>query len=161
MDTKQLFKALTCNKTTRPFFDGVFAKDMLSDIDSKPQLVICNTDTSEGKGKHWVAFFFQGETCEFFDSLGKDCADYGKEFSDFVERFSLKVISSRKRTQPLKSKLCGEYCLFFCFFKCKGEKLSKIVQRMTSASNVHKNVIKLFKICKAKECKFLHQCCVL
>ena len=58
LDTKQLFKALIINKTTRGFFDGVYAKDLLENIESPPELIICNTDDSDKKGEHWLAFFF-------------------------------------------------------------------------------------------------------
>lgn len=159
MDTKQLYNALIKNKTTKPFFDGIYAKDLLEDIESKPQLIICNTDPSSKPGKHWVAFFFENETCEFFDSFGKPIEFYGKEFSDFAKKFSTKQKCVNKRIQPPNTKLCGVYCLFFSFFRCKGNSLKKIVKMMSLSKSVCKIVKKLFKICKKNQSKFLH-CCI-
>ena len=158
LDTKQLFKALTTNKTTRPFFDGIYAKDLLENIESPPQLIICNTDVSFEKGEHWVAFFFQNEICEFYDSMNKPLNFYGPEFVDFVKKFSVKCITTKKRTQPVNSSLCGLYCLFFAFHKCAGKSLSAIVKKMISKKNVVTFVKKMFKICKKSESKFLMSC---
>jgi len=34
-----------------PHFDGVFSIDTLPE---RPRLLVCNTDTSDGPGRHWV-----------------------------------------------------------------------------------------------------------
>ena len=57
MNTKQLWNALINNKVTEPFFDGIFPRDMLTIIENKLQLIICNTDPSFKKGEHWILFF--------------------------------------------------------------------------------------------------------
>ena len=42
---------------------------------------ISNTDTSQGPGNHWVAFYFlKRGPFEFFDSLGHMAKDYGVGF---------------------------------------------------------------------------------
>ena len=56
MNTKQLWNALINNKVTEPFFDGIFPRDMLTIIENKLQLIICNTDPSFKKGEHWILF---------------------------------------------------------------------------------------------------------
>jgi hypothetical protein len=158
LDTKQLFKALIINKTTRGFFDGVYAKDLLENIESPPELIICNTDDSDKKGEHWLAFFFHNEICEFYDPLGKSYSYYGPEFINFVNKFSVSCISTKKRTQPLNSSLCGLYCLYFAYFKCQGKKFSTIIQSMSSKQRVFKTVKKLFRICRQCESKFIMSC---
>ena len=91
MNTKQLWNALINNKVTEPFFDGIFPKDMLEIIENKPKLIICNTDPSYRKGRHWVLFYF-GKTCvEFYDPLGNNILYYGKEFSDLINKFGKKL----------------------------------------------------------------------
>ena len=65
MNTKQLWNALINNKVTEPFFDGIFPRDMLTIIENKPQLIICNTDPSFKKGEHWILFFFGKNFVEF------------------------------------------------------------------------------------------------
>ena len=47
MNTKQLWTALTLNKMTNSYFDGVYSIDTLIDIEKKPKLIICNTEPSD------------------------------------------------------------------------------------------------------------------
>ena len=88
MNTKQLWNALINNKVTEPFFDGIFPRDILTIIENKPQLIICNTDPSFKKGEHWILFFFDKNFVEFYDPLGKSINNYGKEFSELINKFA-------------------------------------------------------------------------
>lgn len=155
MNTKQLFYALSHSKITRGKFDGVYARDTLDDIQSKPQLIICNTDPSTKKGKHWLLFYFDDDVCEFFDSLGKDLKHYGVEFEQFVYRFSKTCKYSRKRTQPPASSLCGVYCLFYAFWRCQGISMKRIVKAMNNSTTVCKLVTAAFRVCSKYPCPFL------
>lgn len=158
MNTKQLYKALINNKITRHFFDGIYPKDTLEDIDSRPQLIIVNTSPSTHEGEHWVLFFFEKYNCEFYDPLGQDFHTYGSEFTKFALRYGQKFTFVSKRTQPKNTSLCGIYCLYYAFFRCKGIKMKNIVKSMTSASKVCKIVKKMFTICKYAPCKLLQSC---
>ena len=163
MNTKQLYVALMRNKVTKKCFDGVYAKDTLDNIKSKPELIICNTDNSSEEGEHWVLFYFDkvGYNVTFYDSLGHDLEFYGDEFVDFVNRFSTSYNYSDKRTQPINSSLCGIYCLYFAYFKCKGFSMERIIKSMTRASKVLKVVHKIFHVSKKFKCKLLQCCSVL
>ena len=158
MDTKQLCWALTKNKTTRPYFDGVYAKDTLSDIEGKPQLIICNTDASHHSGTHWIAFFFEKDTCEYFDSFGKPLSFYGDEFVNFVKTFSTKCISTGKKVQAVNTSTCGHYCLFFALQKCQGKSLKKIVKKMPPLKELLNCVRTKFEICKKSSSRLLQTC---
>ena len=83
MNTKQLWTALTLNKVTNSYFDGVYSIDTLIDIEKKPKLIICNTEPSDQPGEHWVLFFFEEDSVDFYDSLGRDITDYGPSFITF------------------------------------------------------------------------------
>ena len=72
MNTKQLWTALTLNPKTNFYFDGIFSIDTLQEIKEKPDLIICNTDPSDQPGEHWVLFFFNENSVDFYDSLGRD-----------------------------------------------------------------------------------------
>ena len=76
-NTKQLWTALTLNKVTNPYFDGVYSLDTLVNIIEKLHLIICNTQPSDQSGEHWVLFFFEEDSVDFYDSLGKDITEYG------------------------------------------------------------------------------------
>ena len=155
MNTKQLYYALSNQRLTKKLFDGVYARDTLEDIQSKPSLIICNTDRSSKKGKHWVLFYFEGDVCEFYDSLGHNLTFYGKEFETFVSRFAVKYRFTRNRTQPKNTKLCGVYCLFFAFWRCQGISMRRIIRGMRRGSNICKLVEVAFRICLHYPCPLL------
>ena len=103
MNTKQLWNALIKNKVTEPFFAGIFPRDMLTIIENKPQLIICNTDPSFKKGEHWLLFYFDKNVVKFYDPLGKTIMFYGNEFSELINKFGNEYKFSKIRTQPIKS----------------------------------------------------------
>ena len=88
MNTKQLWTALTLNPKTNFYFDGIFSIDTLKEIKEKPDLIICNTDPSDQPGEHWVLFFFNENSVDFYDSLGRDITYYGSEFINFIKNYT-------------------------------------------------------------------------
>ena len=78
MNTKQLWQALTSNPVTEPHFDGIFSVDTLKEIKTKPELIICNTGLSNKPGKHWLLFFSQNNTVDYYHSFDHDLDDYGE-----------------------------------------------------------------------------------
>ena len=159
MNTKQLYKALISNEITEPYFDGIYPRDLLIDITSKPYLVICNTHTSNKEGEHWLLFFFNDDnSVDFFDSLGKNIYNYGKEIVDFAKTYATSFNESKERTQPINSSLCGQYCLFYAYYKCKGYNMSSILNKMTSSEKVIHFVNETYNICQNSNCKLLQRC---
>jgi hypothetical protein len=161
MNSKQLFQALSGNKKTEKCFDGIYSKDNLEDIVQKPCVIVCNTDPSSKPGKHWLLFYFEKDSVDFFDSLGKELTSYGKPFVNFVKRFSDKMNTSQVRTQPLNSDYCGQYCLFYALqkivFKKSMEEILKMLQELDSSS-VLKIVEKNFEFCQNFKCSLLQNC---
>lgn len=160
MDTKQIWSALERNKITEKKFDGIFASNFLEEIVKKPQLVICNTDPSNKPGKHWVLFYFENDDVDFFDSLGNDIEKYGKTFVNFIKRYSNFFNQSNIRTQPINSDLCGEYCLYYAYNKCKGKSMTEIVNTLSkkNSNEIVSDVYDVFCICKNSKCSLLQNC---
>ena len=158
MNTKQLWSALMYNPITEPYFDGIFPIDMLDEINKKPKLIICNTDPSFKKGQHWIVFYFNEDYVEFYDPLGNNISAYGPEFLDFILKYTEKYKCCKLRTQPYKSSLCGEYCLYFAYFRCNGMSMEKIISTMKSSHQVLDIVNDIFQLCKSSKCLFLHNC---
>ena len=161
MNTRQLYRALWGNKVTKPFFDGVYARDTLEDIQNKPQLIICNTHSSWKVGEHWLLFFFRPgkKPAEFFDSMGEPLESYGVEFVNFISRFSVHFKNTTKRYQPINSSLCGVYCLFYAYWCCRGLSMCKILKKMKDRHFVIRFVCKKFHLSKQKcPCNFLQMC---
>ena len=158
MNTKDLWQALTCNPITDYYFDGIFPADALTEIKDKPELIICNTDPSTKPGKHWLLFFFYDDKVDFYDSLGKDLSQYGKEFNNLVNRFANFYQSTYIRTQPENTALCGYYCLYFAYKRCKGIKMDNIIKEMKSSKHVVNFVKQKFTFCNFENFRF--QCCI-
>ena len=131
---------------------------MLKEIKEKPELIICNTDPSDKPGKHWVLFFFNNTSVDFFDSLGRDITYYGNIFIDFVNKFVKDVKQCLIRTQPVNSSLCGQYCLYYAFAKCLGLSMDEIINNMPNSENVVDFVDRTYYICPSSKCCFLQKC---
>ena len=90
----------------------------------KDKFVIANTDSKDGPGKHWVAFFFTDSgPDEFFDSLGKPA-----EFYDFEEELHKPYLTNCNRLQEFGSNACGYYCVYFVMCRYAGMALSDIIK---------------------------------
>ena len=159
MNAKQLYFALAKNSSTKKYFNGIYARDTLVDIQAPPNLIICNTDSSRSRGKHWVLFHLKGGDMIFYDSLGHNFPYYGTEFVNFVNRWSSTYEFVNTRTQPLHTRLCGIYCLYFAYYSCLKWSPSNIVKSMTSPRKVKMYVAQLFVICTYFACPLI-QCCV-
>ena len=105
MNTKQLWSALTLNPKTNFYFDGIFSIDTLQEIKEKPDLIICNTAPSDQPGEHWILFFFNEKSVDFYDSLGRDITYYGSEFINFIKIYTSNFEQCLRRTQPLETDL--------------------------------------------------------
>ena len=116
-------------------FLGVFARDLLpdfsNDISTFPKCCICNTDTSNESGKHWVAFYSESSShLEFFDSYGLHPSFYS---------FDVPLTSyNNKQFQKDSSRLCGHYCIYYIYKRSSGNSLVQI-QRKFNLSNMSLN----------------------
>ena len=160
MNTKQLWNALCLNPTTTKYFDGIYSSDTLNEIKEKPDLIICNTDPSNKPGEHWVLFFFQENSVDFFDSLGREIKYYGSVFLDFIANFVTNYKQCVKRTQLVNSDLCGQYCLYYAYSKCNGLSMEEIIHNISDYKYVVNFVNRLFYICPKYNCSLV-QCCNL
>lgn len=85
MNTQQLHRILTQDKTTRGTFDGVFAEDRLPSCIRRPSSYVVNFDKANQPGSHWVAIYFDGcGNCEYFDSYGIEPKK--NNIRDFIKR---------------------------------------------------------------------------
>lgn len=160
MNTKDIWQSLTCNAYTEPYFDGVFSSDMLKNVTKKPELIICNTDPSSKPGKHWILFFFDGDTVDYFDSLGNNLTKYGDNFTAFIKLFAKNINFTRVKTQPKNSDICGQYCLYFALLRCKGRTMTQIMKNLQSKKSVEilKIVNQQFKYCSRNKNILMQNC---
>jgi len=115
MNSNQLRCIINCDHELRHFISGVFARDQIPQyINQSCCGFISNTDKSQDKGQHWVAFYVTSSTTGFFfDSYGNHPAFYAKEFEDFFTRNGLTLQYNNIRLQSYNSNVCGHYvCLY-------------------------------------------------
>ena len=109
---------------TKKKFDGVYASNTLpffhlSNIEDKYFVVNYDPDTHEGS--HWVILRIDQKN-EYFDSCGQP------PLLKVLEKFLREEYTcSIKRIQHPMSTVCGQYCLFFIYMRCKGWCMKKIL----------------------------------
>ena len=103
-------------------------------------------------------FFFHDNTVDFYDSLAHEITYYGSEFIYFIKRFAYNFKYTVRRTQPIKTDLCGHYCLYYAFKKCEGHSMEDIINNFPTKDDLVDVVNKMFYICEFSQCSLL-QCC--
>ena len=102
-----------------PNFIGCFADDELKNlsIQSFPAFLICNLDHSSQIGSHWICLRVDRKTVEIFDPLGFNTELWPKLpffLLNYLRNLSFqKQILFSRHIQPIKSLLCGYYCIFY------------------------------------------------
>ena len=152
MNSIEISNILRSNKVTAPYFAGVCSQDELFDFiypscqsHKQKRFIIVNTDIESGRGKHWTSIFLFGNNyCEFFDSLAHDPSYYSKNFLQFLKCACSKYAMNTRRIQGQASTMCGEFCIYYCYYRCKGVAFMQIVDRF-NAENLNLNDRKLQK----------------
>ena len=125
MDTLQLQNYIKEDQLVSRYFRGIFPKDLLSQTTEYPSLYIVNHDTSEKAGSHWIVLFVQNEAItEYFDPLGNIPDKY---IANYMMVQSKTFMYNVKRCQNFRSNLCGQYCLFYCYFRSRGYLMQDIL----------------------------------
>ena len=129
MDTLQLEYLFRRPHIVKNTMKGVFSRDNLPTQHTRPALYICNTDTTQYPGEHWVIFFFPKEyhePIEYFDSYGRSPHIY-PEFVKFIGHNNF-VYNDVLVQQPLAI-TCGYHVFYYGFSRCIGESRLTVLKR--------------------------------
>ena len=97
----------------RKHFVGVFSIDTLPKRLKFRTFCICNTDTQNGLGKHWICFIKTDKSrVECFDSLGVS-SEKKKLLLDYCHFNSCHVKFNISQFQKSDSNTCGLFCIYF------------------------------------------------
>jgi hypothetical protein len=114
--------------------------------------VISNTDTSNGPGKHLVAFYFARHgPYEYFDSVGNSPESYGVGFERRI--LNKKYLRNYGQLQQLSSYLCGLYRAYYFIKRYQRKTLKEIVKEFDPYQknhNDHSVVSKMKKLIRKK-----------
>ena len=130
MNILQLAQVLTKDPVTKESFAGVCACNQLSSIklNDYPKSFVVNTDPMEFPSTHWIVIYFNEQMKgEFFDSYRKHPIHYNKHFLDFMNRNGVQWEHNRIQPQSGFSFVCGQYCIYFLYHRCRKRSMSSIV----------------------------------
>ena len=133
---------------TRSQFCGVFAANELP-YQLPYSLAIVNCCNADREGIHWLAICQEDDdTLEFFDSFGLPPDMYNLT-ENLPETTAISYNS--RQLQSYYSEVCGHYCLYYCYFKVRGYRMSDIVSIFSNDYDnndlyVYNAVKKLYKL---------------
>lgn len=133
MNSLQIEKILSQDPVTRKFFLGVFASDQLPRrMTHFPACFVSNVDKSTQPGSHWIAFYLPSpDEVEFFDSYGNEPLFFRGSISDYVSHFS-HVTSNPLTLQSPVTAVCGQFCIFYVYYRCRGKSLKSFLSQFVS-----------------------------
>jgi hypothetical protein len=127
MDNNTIDHILKNHPDIQHKFGGVFACDQLpTDHGNTEKFYVINTDPSDEPGSHWCCVYkspIDGlQNDEYFDSYGWFPPQ--EEFKEFMKN---KYTYSCRQLQHDLSTVCGQYCVFYIWQRCKGKTLAEII----------------------------------
>ena len=100
------------------FFVGIFSIDTLPRYFKLRTFCFCNTDTSEGMGKHWLCFVkTEKNSIECFDSLGIDETKKNLLLKYCKIRNVKNIEYNETQFQTITSSTCGYFVLYFAIHR--------------------------------------------
>nr|DAC81359.1 TPA_asm: adenain [Nephila orb-weaver spider adintovirus] len=125
MDGMQMYTVLSQEKTTSPYFQGVYSRDTLPPLQEN-MCAIVNSDDSSQPGTHWLALFVNDKReLEFYDSFGQPPVFYNISTTTYLD-----VLWNSKVFQSPTSNVCGQYCIYFLFKRSQGYSMHYILNQL-------------------------------
>jgi hypothetical protein len=130
MNTTEILQKVYEDPVLKQIFIGVYPFNVAPNIDLLPTALILNMDSSDLPGSHWIALFYtkKGE-CNYFDSFGRKP---DSNILAYISKNSKKFIYNNLCVQDLWSISCGQMCLYFLVWRCRGISFKNIVESMLS-----------------------------
>jgi len=131
MNTSHINSILSSDPYTRRVFKGVFPRDRFINHpiqNDEESLFVCNLDTSDENGSHWIVINKQGNNIFYFDSYGLPPL-----FDDLTQKLynNCELITwNATRLQAFNSTVCGHYCIIYCLLKARGHPFDNIISML-------------------------------
>ena len=140
MRTEELQEYMLADPYIANVYGGVVALDGLPDFVRKPSIYIVNSDPSSEPGKHWYAVYFN-RINEHFDSAG---FYPNSTLESHLIAYGPRFMYNDKRVQAHHSDTCGLFCLFYCYFRCRGVSFKQIMDMFSSNLALNEEIVKYF-----------------
>ena len=130
MYTNQLRKYMEMDPAISKQNGGVHAMDELpTSFHNVPRAYIINSqESSKTNNGHWLCIYCDGHKLEYFDSLGNPPEYYSNSLRNLLESNRIGYQTNIERLQAQSSAVCGHYCLYFCYYRCRGKPMTNIVR---------------------------------
>lgn len=128
MNTIELMDYMLKDDYIRKYYGGVYASDNLPVKPKGRKVYIINTDPSHLPGKHWVTVYTD-RIYEYFDSLSKSPQN---NIHKFMKADTKSYLTNTSKLQYDHSTTCGLFCLFYCYFRCRGFSFKRIIDMFNS-----------------------------
>ena len=139
MDSNVIGKVLKKNCS---IYRGVFACDELPDVNTRPSVIVVNTDPARKPGRHWICIYFDGDGHgEYFDSFGLEPK---RVFADYMDENCFAWTFNRKRMQSIVSRFCGHYCIWYCIMKFRNVSLNELTTNMSNDTGLNDYLVHRF-----------------
>ena len=140
MRTEDLEAYMLRDPYIRHYYGGVVALNQLPVAITKPKLYIVNSDPMGLPGQHWFAVFFTTVN-EHFDSAGfYPNAVLEAQLISRGPRFRY----SDRRVQDYNTESCGMFCLFYCYFRCRGYTFQDVMNMFSHNLQLNEHVVQYF-----------------
>ncbi|RLJ22614.1 hypothetical protein DJ031_00500 [bacterium endosymbiont of Escarpia laminata] len=129
METLQIARLLFRDAHTKDIVRRVVPKDVLltQTIDAYPVAFVCNTHNRTKPGEHWIALYVDDNgQGEYFCSYGLPPRHV--EFRRFMNKHCVEWTHNSKRLQSPVSNVCGQYCVAYLMFRCRGLPMKEFVK---------------------------------
>ena len=144
MDSNELNFYMMRDPLIKRRFIGVYPIDMIPEYFISPSILIINLDKSNEKGSHWIVIHQKDDKqIEIFDSLGKTPK---KDIRNLLMSNNKGYMYSHKRVQDYFTETCGQFCLFYSFYSCRGLTLQDIVNKFNSNLKSNELIVQRFFI---------------
>ena len=134
-------KILTDPLASNAFGDVLAADELPDRIKQKPVFYIVNTDISDKTGKRWVVIYI-GACVEYFDPLAKSP---NAVIEHFLSRISPNgYLRMTSPVQGKQSRNCGQFCLYYCYYRVRNFPMQCIVNSLTLDLAVNDYIVDQF-----------------
>ena len=119
MNTGQIESCIQQDRYIQKRCLGCFPRDKLPP-GNIPFGLVANTDQSNEEGTHWVALWVGSDGYgEYFDSYGQQPL---QTFQNYLDQHAVQGWKEavKKQIQGFLSSVCGQYCLYYLYNKCRG-----------------------------------------
>lgn len=144
MRTEELEMYMLKDPYIRRFYGGVVARNEIPLVFTKPSIFIVNTDPTNLPGKHWFVLFYNTNSVnEQFNSTGQPPQ---VDIQAQLVRNGMKYMYNNKRVQSFTSSTCGEFALFYSYFRCRGFTFQEILDMFTSDLENNETIVNMFYV---------------